>query len=152
MLVLIAVGVVTDVARSKRISTRDPSLTVVPSPTDPLLVLLAYGTVQAFNPSLPPAIFVSQLSHVTVLHSQSKSRLHFSYVEYVTFRFLCSRASFVVLLVAALFILQEQLAKGRLRKKKNARNNGRPRGKLRGHFNLTYGTQWPRAACDIVNC
>ena len=88
MLVLIAVGVVTDVARSKRISTRDPSLTVVPSPTDPLLVLLAYGTVQAFNPSLPPAIFVSQLSHVTVLHSQSKSRLHFSYVEYVTFRFL----------------------------------------------------------------
>ena len=46
MLVLIAMGVVTDVARSKRLSTRDPPLTVVPSPTDPLLVLLADGTVQ----------------------------------------------------------------------------------------------------------
>ena len=47
-------GVVTDVARSKRISTKDPPLTVVPSPTDLLLVFLADGTVQALNPSLPP--------------------------------------------------------------------------------------------------
>ena len=54
---------------------------------------------------------VSQPSQVTVLHSWSKSRLHFSYVEYITFRFLGSRASSVVLLVAALFILPEQLAK-----------------------------------------
>jgi len=43
----------------KGISTRDPPLTVVPSPTDPLLVLFADGTVQALNPSLPPAIFDS---------------------------------------------------------------------------------------------
>ena len=59
----------------------------------------------------PPAISVSQPSHVTVLHSRSKSCLHFSYVEYVTFRFLDSRPSSVVLLVAALFILPEELAK-----------------------------------------
>ena len=54
MLVLIAVGMVMDVARAKRVSTRDLSLTVVPSPTDLLLVLLTDGIVQALNPSLPP--------------------------------------------------------------------------------------------------
>ena len=54
MLVLIAVGMVMDVARAKRVSTRDLSLTVVPSPTDLLLVLLTDGIVQALNPSLLP--------------------------------------------------------------------------------------------------
>ena len=54
MLVLIAAGVVTDVARAKRISTRDPPLTIVPSPTSLLFELLANGVVQAFNPPLPP--------------------------------------------------------------------------------------------------
>ena len=40
-----------------------------------------------------------------------------------------------MLLVAALFILPEQLAK--VDSEKNARTNGRTRGKLHGHFNLT---------------
>ena len=59
MLVLIAVGMVTDVAHAKRINTRDLSLTVVPSSADLLLVLLAGGTVQVLNPLLPPLPFSS---------------------------------------------------------------------------------------------
>ena len=146
MLVLIAMGVVTDVARSKRLSTRDPPLTVVPSPTDPLLVLLADGTVQALNPSLPPChlrlateprhsfTFAIEITPPLVVHEVR-------YLPFLGFQsILCIH---VVLLVAALFILPEKLSK--VDSEKIARTNGRPHGKLRGHFNLMYG-KWPRAA------
>ena len=149
MLVLIAMGVVTDVARSKRLSTRDPPLTVVPSPTDPLLVLLADGTVQALNPSLPPCHLrlATEPRHSFAFAIEIMPPLLVRRVRYLPFlgfqTILCSATGRRSLHSA------RTVSKSQLRK--NARTNGRPRGKLHGHFNLTYG-KWPRAACNIVHC
>ena len=106
--VLITVGMVTNVARAKQISTRDPLLTVVPSPTDPLLVPFADGTVQTHR-FLPCHLrLATEPRHSFAFAIEIMPPLLVRGV--VTFCFLGSRASSVVLPVAALFILPEQLA------------------------------------------
>ena len=139
-------GVVTDVARSKQISTRDPPLTVVPSLTDPFLVLLADGTVQALNPLLPPCHLrlATEPRHSFAFAIVITPPLLIRGVRYLPFlgfqSILCS-ATGRRSLHSARTVIKSRLA----------RTNGRPRGKLHSHFNLMYG-KWLRAACNNVHC
>ena len=120
-------GVVTDVVRSRRISTRDPPLTVVPSPTDPLLVLPTDGTVQALNPSLPPCHLrlTTEPRHSFAFAIEITPPLLIRGVRYLPFlgfqSILCSATGRRSLHSA------RTVSKSRLR---NAQTNGRPRGKL----------------------